>query len=45
LVGEKLQQWLQVVNSGKGKVKKLKYDWVTDAVKAGKAFQGRPRGR
>ena len=45
LEGEKKQQFLTVVNSGKYKLKKLKYDWTTDAVPTGKMFQGRPRGR
>jgi hypothetical protein len=45
LVGEKLQNWLLVINRGKYKVKKNKYDWTTDAVPTGKSFQGRPRGR
>jgi glutaredoxin len=45
LVGEKLEKWMMVVNSGKYKLKKNKYDWTTDAVPTGKVFQGRPRGR
>ena len=45
LDGKKKEIYLKVVNSGKLKVKKLKYDWTTDAVPSGKIFQGRPRGR
>jgi len=45
LEGEKKKVWLDVVNSGRYKSKRMKYDWTTDAVLSGKVFQGRPKGR